>query len=210
MAANRPLGIGLRAQKGGALVVAVEMEAGEPRILLSTAIETHEAGDRLSLEPYRVAAEVAAGVRCGVPAEAAAAVAEGRKRQERMAAEALRDVIHRLGAAGNEPIIAALLVNRAGWIADLLSYSLAWAAHVPVAELLAVRDALRSAFSQCGVEGVELDEKSLFDLAAERLDLSPEEIESRLKALGASAGKPWRKEQRLACLAAWVAVSGPR
>jgi len=30
-------------------------------------------------------------------------------------------------------------------------------------------------------------------------------IEARMKLLGASAGRPWRKEQKLACLAAWVA-----
>jgi hypothetical protein len=28
--------------------------------------------------------------------------------------------------------------------------------------------------------------------------------------LGVTAGKPWRKEQKLACLAAWVAIAGAR
>ena len=203
-----PIGIGLRAQKGGALVVAVALEAGEPRILLSTAMATHVADDRLSLEPYRVAAEIARGAGGEAPTEAAAeAVAEGRKRQDGAAAEGLREIVRQVEAAGGRPAVAALLVNRAGWITDLLSYSLAWEEHVPVAELLAVRDALRSAMRRCAIQAVELDEKSLFDAAAERFDMSLEEIEAHLKHLGAQAGKPWRKEQKLACLAAWLAAA---
>jgi hypothetical protein len=53
---------------------------------------------------------------------------------------------------------------------------------------------------------VEVDEKSLFDVAADSLGRSNGEIEAHLKRLGLSAGKPWRKEQKLACLAAWVAA----
>jgi hypothetical protein len=205
-AGRSAIGLGLRAQKGGALVVAVAVEAGAPRVLLSTSFDTHAADDRLSLEPYRVAAEMAAAGQ----GEPRAVVAEGRKRQERLAQEGLQAIIRRLRDVGQRPLVAALLANRAGWITDLLSYSLAWAEHVPVAELLAVRDALRSAFRHFAIDAVELDEKSLFDVAAERFDLPREEIEAQLKALGASAGKPWRKEQKLACLAAWAAITGRR
>jgi hypothetical protein len=104
------------------------------------------------------------------------------------------------------PVVAALLVNRAGWVSDLLEYSLAWPEHVPVAEGLAVRDALRFAIKECRVEVVEVDEKSLPDLAADALGLSWAEIDARLKALGATVGRPWRKEQKLACLSAWVTI----
>lgn len=200
------IAIGLRAQKGGALVVAVAVEGGEPRILLSTSFATHEPDDRLSLEPYRVAAEMAGGAQ----GDAAAAVAEGRRCQDKIAAEGLREIVGRLEALGGRPSAAALLVNRAGWITDLLSYSLAWPEHVPVAELLAVRDALRFALRSCGLDAVELDEKSLFDVAAERFDMSPEEMDGVLKDLGASVGRPWRKEQKLACLAAWIAITERR
>lgn len=190
-----PTALGLRGQKGGAVAVALTVEAGEPRILASTFLKTHAAGDRLSFEPYAVAFELGAGD------EARAAVAEGRARQDRLATEALKQVVDGKAA------IAALLVNRAGWITDLLEYSLGWADHVPVAEALAVREALRAAFRDTGAPFVELDEKSLPALAAETLDLSPQDIDAQLKALGAVAGRPWRKEQKLACLAAWIAAA---
>ncbi|MBW8745835.1 MAG: hypothetical protein JF628_16145 [Sphingomonas sp.] len=191
------------------MAVGLRIEQGEPRLLVSAFLKTHEDGDRLSLEPYRVAAEMAAGAR-GVTADGVkAAVAEGRRQQDRLATEALQRLLDGLADAERKRVVAGLLVNRAGWITDLLSYSLAFADHVPVAEGLAVRDAFRFAFVRCGMEAVELDEKSLPATAPAILDRSKAEIDATLKALGAEAGKPWRKEQKLACLAAWMAAAGP-
>jgi hypothetical protein len=197
-------GLGLRARKGGAVAVAVAMVKGEPRVVLSSVLETSAEGDRPSLEPYRVAAEIARGS----IAEAAAVVAEGRRRQDQLAAKGLQGIVRELEAARCKPVVIALLVNRARWITDLLAYCLAWPEHVPVAEGLAVRDALRFASNRCGVELVELDEKSLHDLATRTLGVPSTEVAARLKALGAPIGKPWRKEEKLACLSAWIAVIG--
>ena len=202
------VGLGLRAQKGGAVIVALAVDRGEPRILLSTFLATHNEGDRLSREPYAVAAGMTRGPDGKASAEAIAAVAEGRGRQDRLAAKGLQDVVHRLHAEGHDKVAAALIVNRAGWVSDLLDYSLAWTDHVPVAEGFAVREALRFGVQQCGIGIVELDEKSLPDLAEDALNLSSAEIASRFKGLGATVGKPWRKEQKAACLAAWIATTG--
>jgi hypothetical protein len=199
------IALGLRAGRGGALAVAVAVEGGEPRVALSTRLATAAEGDRLAFEPYHVAFEMAEGA-SEVPAQAAAAVAEGRRRQEILAAEGLQDIVHRLDGEGSRPAAAALLVNRAGWVTDLLRYSLFDPSHPPVAEGLAVRDALRCAIRACGLDLIEIDEKSLPESAQVKLGLSPGELEARLKALGA-ATKPWRKEHRLACLAAWLAAT---
>ena len=200
--------IGLRAQRGGALAVGVTVRDGEPQILVSGVIETGAPGDRLSLEPYRAAAEMPRGPQGKASADAAAVVTEGRRRQDRIAAENLRVLIRQLEGAGDRPIVAALLVNRAGWVTDLLEYSLAWPEHAAVADGLAVRDALRFACGECGLEVIETDEKSLPDGATETLGLSRDQIDARLKVLGGAVAKPWRKEQKLACLAAWVAIAG--
>ena len=79
----------------------------------------------------------------GPDGAAAAAVAEGRKRQDQLAEKGLNDIIRKFREAGCEPTIAALLINRATWITDVLAYSLEWSEHLPVAEGLAVRDALK-------------------------------------------------------------------
>lgn len=200
---SKIVGVGFRAVKGGAVAVAVE--GREPRVVLSTFLPTAAEGDRLSLEPYLVAAEMKRGPGGAASPEAKAAVAEGRKRQDQLAASGLKSLVLELRNAGYQPVIAALLVNRAGWITDLLEYSLGWTEHVPVAEGLAVREALRFAFRRQRLEAVEVDEKSLHETASKALNLSAARIDLRLKELGAAVGKPWRKEQKLACLAAWSA-----
>lgn len=198
------VGLGLRALKGGGWAVAMRLDGGEPNILLSAFIPTAAEGDRLALEPYGVAYGMARGPDGKASAEAAAVVAEGLRRQGDLAARGLGAIVGALRGEGYGPIAAALLVNRAGWITDALEYSLGWPEHVPVAEGLAVRDALRTACSRNGLDVAELDEKSLQDVATATLGLSGEALDARLKELGASAGKPWRKEQKLTCLAAWI------
>ena len=198
-----PAALGFRAGRGGSVVVAVAIAAGEPRVVRSTFLATAAEGDRLAFEPYTVAAELA-----GDPAAAAAAVAQGRERQDRLAAQGLDDLVARLREAGHAPAVAALLVNRAGWITDLLAYSLGAPEHPAVAEGLAVRDALCAAFAGHGLDVAEVDEKSLPDAASAALRRSTTEIDAALQALGATAGKPWRREQKQAALAAWVTLAG--
>jgi len=200
------IGLGFRAGRGGSVVIGVAVKGREPRIVLSSFLPTAAEGDRLALEPYHVAAGMKRGPKGRVSAEAIAAVAEGRERQDRMAADGLDAIIRALKKEKCRPVIAALLVNRAGWITDLLEYSLFAPEHPPVAEGLAVRDALRSAFGRSRLRFVEMDEKSLAEAASKALRLSTADMDLRLKGLGAAAGKPWRKEQKLACLSAWLAV----
>ena len=197
----------MRPRKGGAVVVGVAVERGEPRVVLSTFLATSAQGDRFSLGPYHVAAELKRDSQGRASVEAVAAVAEGRRRQDQLAAKGLHAIVRSLERARYKPVVAALLVNRAGWITDVLEYSISWPEHMPVAEGLAVRDALRFAFKECRVEVAELDEKSLPDLAASMFATSSMAIDARLKALGATVDRPWRKEQKLACLSAWFAIT---
>jgi hypothetical protein len=205
-----PVGLGFRALRGGAVTVGVTIEAGQPRVVLSTFLATAADGDRLALAPYAVAAGMARGADGKASAAAAATIAEGRRRQEQLAASGLSDIIAKLREVGHAPVVAALLINRAGWITDLLEYSLFAPEHPAVAEGLAVRDALRFAFGQVGLEAVEDDETSLPERASEVFGLSPVGLDLRLKDLGAPVGRPWRKEQKLACLAAWFTLAAAR
>jgi hypothetical protein len=203
---TKAVALGFRAGRSGGVIVGVAIDGRVPHVVLSAVLATAAEGDRLSLEPYRVVSEMARCRQGEAPAEAAAAVAEGRNRQGALAAKGLADIIRQLRQARCEPVVAALLINRAGWITDTLAYSLSWPEHVPVAEGLAVRDAFRFACDRCDINVVEIDEKSLHEVASEQLRLSLRDIETRLKSLGVTVGRPWRKEQKLACLAAWVAL----
>jgi hypothetical protein len=207
MSAKKPVALGLRAQRGGGVVVAVVLETRQPRIVLSSFLATASPDDRLAFEPYHVASEMKR-TRDGKPTrEAAAAVAEGRKRQDQVAAAGLKAILRKLTDDGCKPVTAALLANRAGWITDVLAYSIDFEEHARVAEGIAVRDALRYASRTSAIPVSEIDEKSLPALASEVLALSPVELDAQLKSLGSEAGKPWRKEQKMACLAAWLSLA---
>jgi hypothetical protein len=198
------VGLGFRAERGGSAVVGVAVDGREPRVVLNAFLSTAAEGDRLSFEPYHVAFEMARSG--GLSPKVAAAAAEGRKRQSEIAVKSLDEIVSKLKEEKCKPAVAALLINRAGWITDLLEHSLSAPEHPPVAEGLAVRDALRFAFKQSGLKVIEMDEKSLQEVASKELRLSTAAIDARLKDLGKTAGKPWRKEQKLACLAAWLAL----
>jgi hypothetical protein len=173
-------------------VVAVTDERREtPQVVLSTFLPTAQKSDRIAFEPYHVAAEIVRSRTSGALVKAEAAVRDGRARQDELAASGLRDIVEQLRATSWIPAGAALLVNRAGWVTDLLQYSFASDSHPPVAEGLAVRDALRFALRENGIDFVEVDEKTL---AADR----------RLGACSSNLDGPWRKEHKLACLAAWT------
>jgi hypothetical protein len=209
-ATKTPVALGFRAQRGGSVVVGVSLEAGAPRVMLNAFLATAAAGDRLTFEPYHVAYEMAGGpTNDPAPAAVVSTLAEARKRQDALAASGLGAILAQLAAAGSAARVGALLVNRAGWMTDHLPHALSAPEHPPVMEGLAVRDALRFAFGHCRLAAIETDEKSLPDTASAVLGASPGGLEAQLKALGASAGKPWRKEQKAACLAAWVALAAP-
>ena len=202
-----PIALGFRAGRGGSVVVGVAADRPLPRVVLSTFLATAAEGDRLAFDPYQVAYEMPRGADGGPTAEAAATVAEGRRRQAALAATGLAAVLDQLKREGFRPAVAALLINRAGWMTDLLEHSLSAPEHPPVAEGLAVRAALRTAFAGLGLDVVEMDEKSLRESAALKLPLASSQIDIQLNALGATVGRPWRKEQKASCLAAWVAAA---
>jgi hypothetical protein len=202
-----PVALGFRAGRGGSVVVGVAADGPLPRLALSTYLATAAEGDRLAFEPYQVAYELPRGDGGGPSAQAAATVAEGRRRQAILAASGLATVLDGLKREGFRPAVAALLINRAGWMTEQLDHCLSAPEHPPVAEGLAVRVALRTAFAGLGLDVVEVDEKSLRDSAELKLPLAAGQIDAQLNALGATAGRPWRKEQKAACLAAWVAAA---
>jgi hypothetical protein len=150
-----PVALGFRAGRGGSVVVGVAVDRPLPRVVLSVFLATAADGDRLAFEPYQVAYEMPRAEGGGPTAEAAAVVAEGRRRQAALASSALAGVLR-----GRRP--------------------------------------------RCGRDGRE----SLHESAMLKLPLSPGQIDVQLNALGATVGRPWRKEQKAACLAAWVAATG--
>ena len=85
-----PAGLGLRAIRGGAVMVAVVLEKDAPGVVLSSFLATAAEGDRLAFEPYTVAAEMDCRPGGGDLDAIKAAVTEARARQDALAAAGLK------------------------------------------------------------------------------------------------------------------------
>ena len=68
------------------------------------------------------------------------------------------------------------------------------------------RDAVAAACSALGLEVRRPIERELPALVCDRLGIGRSDLDSRMKDLGAKLGAPWSEDQRLATLAAWLAL----
>jgi hypothetical protein len=69
----------------------------------------------------------------------------------------------------------------------------------------------REALAQGAVENklklVRVPEKELLDLAAKRLGIGAEDLQSQVAALGKSVGAPWGRDQKDSAIAAMIALN---
>jgi hypothetical protein len=54
---------------------------------------------------------------------------------------------------------------------------------------------------------IRIKEQALYSTASTQLGISAEKIQSRLSEIGRAAGPPWRQDEKLATLIAWVALA---
>lgn len=122
------------------------------------------------------------------------------------ATAAVKEAVAALEAAGYAVVGAGLLV---GAPAPPLSLQEILQAHPRLhsAEGALYRAALAAACETLGIPVAEVRAKSPRADAAARLRIPEAEVERRLVEVGRAAGRPWAKDQRDACLAAWVALS---
>ena len=66
------------------------------------------------------------------------------------------------------------------------------------------RMTLETELQACGIRCAVFRERDIYAAAAKSLGQSPTQIKRALTDLGHSAGGPWRAEQKLAALAAWL------
>lgn len=70
------------------------------------------------------------------------------------------------------------------------------------------RSVLSHACEHHGLPVIRIKEQALYLTAATQLGISAEKIQARLAEIGRAAGPPWRQDEKLATLIAWVALAG--
>jgi hypothetical protein len=201
-----PAALGFRAHMGWAAAVGVALDGGAPRLVHSSIIATAEAGDRLSNEPYHVAGGWDGSTRAPPHPDPKAAIAEGRKTQVRLATKAITAIAGDLKQQKLKLVCGVVLATRS-WLGHSLESILGDHAHVRVYESEAVRDAVRAGLKANKIACHDVDQKSLVADGSETLKLSEERLKKKLTDLRGDLPAPWREDQKLAALAAWLSLT---
>ena len=103
-------------------------------------------------------------------------------------------------------IVACGLIAGSGRIPDSVDAILASHAAIHAAEGELYRDAIAHACDRLSLPLLRIKQKEVFSAAGAALGKTPAQIQSILRAIGRDCGPPWAEDQKLAALAAWVAL----
>ena len=200
MSTDSPAALGFRAHSGWAALVAASGTLDSPVVILRRRVELARPGMPGAVQPYHAAREMtiekarAHIERC---AEASADLAE----------RAVRQATADLERAGYRTIGAAVLLA-SGRPAGDLAATLASHAAIHTAEGEFFRNALRRGCQSCNLPAEGIRERDLTDRSAAAFGISIDEVLERVALAGKSIGPPWRQDEKLAALAAWLVLRG--
>jgi hypothetical protein len=184
--------LGFRAHTGWAAAIAVtaDREVVERR--------------RLAYEPegtrfiYHRAAEIPSD-------QAEPLIATARAQVLDKAREGIQNLISALSGRGIAKIVACVPGGNTR-LPTSLAEILAVHSRIHAAEGAFYRDALADACARIGIRVSRVPERDLWPLASRALRSSEDKLRDRVAALGKKLGPPWGEDQKLAALAAFVAL----
>jgi hypothetical protein len=194
---------------GWASVATIVRDGPSFRVLRTDRLETAASTDIEAQGPYHRAAGFEGAKRIPVPAEPAVVVEQGRARQRRHTIASFRALAHELERGGYKIAAGAILEGR-GLLIESLEAVLASHAQIHIAEGIAVRDAVEHALQRLGIPSLRLDREAVLSTAAKALEVEEAELAARLLATRPANGGRWRQEERLAALAASLALGARR
>ena len=191
--------VGLRAHSGWAAAVTVGSGATAPVLLDRRRFALANDATPRPVQPYHASE--------GLPlAKAERIVAHAIGEARRFGERDLRALAGDLLPLGHEVACCAVL-SGSGRPLPALERVLASHALIHAAEGELFREALRHAGKRAGIRVLQVKEKELNLVAIEVLGIPETKLKNRLEALGRAAGPPWAEDQKLAALAAWVALA---
>lgn len=192
-------GLGFRVHSGWAAVVAVAGPAKSPSVVLRRTLILADPGLAGSKQPFHAAEGLALQ-------KAEKLIQRCADSTQTLAEHALRSVLADLRETGYRPAGACILLSSGRPLGSLESI-LASHAMIHTAEGEFFREALRRACKKSGVPVSGIRERELLDHAAEKLRLPAGELQRHTAKMGESLGPPWRQDEKLAALAAWLVLA---
>ena len=194
--------LGFRAHAGWAAAVAV---AGTPAVLAvidRRRLEIADPTDGDAKQPYHAAEGLAL-------ADAARLVRRCTDGSQRLARAEVGAMLAGLRASGHRVVGCGLLQGSGRALPDLAGI-LASHALIHTAEGQMFRDVLAEAGRHHDLPVLAVRERELMARCTADLGLSADQITRRLAEFGRALGPPWRQDEKVATLAAWLALAAAR
>ena len=191
--------IGFRAHSGWAVMVAASGELRSREVLYRGRIELIDGASPRTKQPYHTARDLELG-------KAEEFIGDCGAKAELLAVAALTTQIKFLRERGHRIERCALLLA-SGRALPPLEKILGSHPMLHTAEGELFRNALSRAAARCGLQATGIRERELFERAAATLGVPQPELRAKLNEMGRVLGPPWREDEKLAALAAWVALA---
>jgi hypothetical protein len=180
-------------------MVAVGGTAAAPAVLDRRRVELVASDIARSAQPYHAAAEMK------LPA-AVAFLARCADAADKLAGAGVQDALAKLAERGYQTRQCGVLLSAGRPVGDLES-TLASHPAIHTAEGEFFRNALKRAGDSHGLAVSGIRERDLSKVAAERLRVSADDLQRRIGEWGKAIGPPWRQDEKLAALIAWVVLA---
>jgi hypothetical protein len=191
--------LGFRAHSGWATVIAVAGSIREPRILDRRHIETADVTIRGSKQPYHAAK----GMR---REEAETLIGRCRESSVRLATGAVTSIVSLLKNKGYSTVGAGVLFGSGRPLPSLM-ITLQSHALIHTAEGEFFREVLIRASEHCSLRVTKVKEREIWSQATTMLSLPALDLQRRITEVRSTVGPPWGQDQKLASIAAWIALA---
>jgi len=196
---SEPVALGFRAHSGWAVVVAVAGSPTKPVVLERRRIVTADAAIPGSKQPYHAAEPL------DLP-KAYALIRRCRDSSNRLAQNSVSDMVAQLARNGRRVLGAGILSASGRPLPDLAAI-LRSHPLLHTAEGEFFREAMVRASEHCSLPVTRIKERDIWDQGAALFHLDSGDLQQRIGELGRSLGPPWRQDEKLASLAAWIALA---
>ena len=195
---GKPVGaaVGLRVKSGWATAVLLVGPVQSPRAVSRSVVDLSDEGDPDSRQPYHAVLEMNEN-------DGSKLLKRLEKVVERVTNRSVTDLLKDYRNTGNEVRAAGMVVGSLGDPASIASDHIR--AHALEGHLF--RTALESALRGCGLECSVIVEREAYSKAAGVLGKSSEDLKQMLSELGRQVGGPWRSDEKMAALVAWMALA---
>jgi hypothetical protein len=191
--------LGFRAHSGWAAAVAVTGSPSSPVVLDRRRIETADPAIPGSRQPYHAAEPLDF-------AKSEALIRQCRESSMLLAMRAVTGMVAQLRQNGFT-IPGTGILFASGRALPELAAILRSHALIHTAEGEFFREVLVHASEHCSLRVTKVKEREAWDRGAALFQIPCADLEKRIGAIGKSLGPPWRQDEKLASMAAWIALA---